>query len=55
MLDIISILIAGASLVVSVYGVIRSNIIREQDMQEPLYSDVQRLLKFQCDYFSAEK
>lgn len=54
MLDIISIFIAGASLVVSVFGIIKSNRIHKQDMQEPLYSDVQRLLNFQCDYFSAE-
>lgn len=55
MADIISIGIALFSLFVSIYSARRSDVVRQQDMQEPLYADMQQLLKYQCNYFSAEQ
>lgn len=60
-IDVISIIISAFSLLASVgslfvaiYSILRTNTIRRQDMQEPLYENIHRLLKDRCSYFSAE-
>ena len=53
--DILSLLLSIAGLLVAIYANHRVNCIRRQDMQEPLYKDLQKLLNYKCDYFSSEQ
>ena len=53
--DILSIFIAALSLGVAFYANYRVNAIRRQDMQEEVYKDMQKLLNYKCDYYSATK
>lgn len=53
--DILSAILSIAALATAIYANYRVNIIRQQEMQEPLYKDLQKLLKYKCDYFSSEQ
>lgn len=52
--DTISLIIAICALVVSIYANHKVEEIHRQDKQEPLYADVDRLLNYKCDFYSAE-
>ncbi len=51
--DILALLISLIALVVSIYSNHRKNILHRQEAQEPLYADVQQLLRCKCDCFSS--
>lgn len=52
--DIISITISIIAIVVSVIAKHRTSVIEKQNKEEPLYADIQKLIKYKCDYFSSE-
>lgn len=54
-IDILSLLAAIGAVVAAMYANHRVNVIHRQDMQEPLYADMRRLLNYKCDYHSAEQ
>lgn len=53
--DILSLLFSAGALIAAAYANHRVNVIHRQDVQEPLYADVKRLLDYKCDYYSSEK
>ena len=54
-IDVLSLLAAIGAVVAAMYANHRVNVIHQQDMQEPLYADMRRLLNYKCDYHSAEQ